>query len=470
VALLQYVRFHLTLLFLAAGAGANVTLGIPRLREIIMTASRAIKTPTMSIPLDSSVTEKQGVKLARFLTKLTLSELVASQGGIKVVETLMQGDAGNWQRAYIVTMKLHPAERIMEAFGLSLRDVATVVGKAFVPKLAYLMKQELRRSAVEGDVGAPSVDGADSSKFVQDVTDAGSSRRNDDDNNADELENTGNENDDDDEGAVGEEDGVMASRFGHKDEMDTYEDMDDEDRAATNQHLSEDEVSDGEEEAPSSIPADDEEQREKTSFKENQGVMISKANNTISLPPLRVDPSARPLLMVGLVERAAATTLVRSRNKIEQAFVNEEEGRGRCLQTAGVNFEEMWRLDRVDHNRLMSNDIWAVRCAYGVEAARGNIVEQIRAVFGAYGIEVDPHHLSLIADYMTFEGGYNPMNRIGMEGSSSPFLQMSFETTTHFLTQASLNSRTDDLASPSANLVVGRPIRHGTGTIELLAV
>lgn len=172
MALLQYVRFHLTLLFLAAGAGANVTLGIPRLREIIMTASRAIKTPTMSIPLDSSVTEKQGVKLARFLTKLTLSELVASQGGIKVVETLMQGDAGNWQRAYIVTMKLHPAERIMEAFGLSLRDVATVVGKAFVPKLAYLMKQELRRSAVEGDVGAPSVDGAESSKFVQAVTDA----------------------------------------------------------------------------------------------------------------------------------------------------------------------------------------------------------------------------------------------------------------------------------------------------------
>jgi DNA-directed RNA polymerase I subunit RPA1 len=145
--------------------------------------------------------------------------------------------------------------------------------------------------------------------------------------------------------------------------------------------------------------------------------------------------------MVDLVERAAATTLVRSRSKNEQAVVNEEEGREPyCLQTAGVNFKELWRLNRVNHNRLMSNDIWAVRCAYGVEAARSNIVEQIRPVVGAYGIEVDPHHLSLIADYMTFEGGYNPMNRIGREGSNSPFLQMSFETTTH-LTQASLNYR-----------------------------
>jgi DNA-directed RNA polymerase I subunit RPA1 len=115
VAFLQYVIFHLTLLSLAAGAGANVTLGIPRLREIIMTASRAIKTTTMSIPLDFSVTEKQAVKLARFFTKPPLLELLASQGGIKVVE-ILQGDAGNWQRAYIVTMNRHLAERIMEAF------------------------------------------------------------------------------------------------------------------------------------------------------------------------------------------------------------------------------------------------------------------------------------------------------------------------------------------------------------------
>lgn len=66
--------------------------------------------------------------------------------------------------------------------------------------------------------------------------------------------------------------------------MDTYEGMDDEDRAATNQHLSEDEVSDGEEEEPSSTsatPADDEEQRETTSFKENRGVTITKFNMSI---------------------------------------------------------------------------------------------------------------------------------------------------------------------------------------------
>lgn len=35
---------------LAGHGGANVTLGIPRLREILMTAAKCIKTPSMTLP------------------------------------------------------------------------------------------------------------------------------------------------------------------------------------------------------------------------------------------------------------------------------------------------------------------------------------------------------------------------------------------------------------------------------------
>ena len=65
-------------------------------------------------------------------------------------------------------------------------------------------------------------------------------------------------------------------------------------------------------------------------------------------------------------------------------------------------------------------------------------MQEIAGVFGVYGINVDPRHLSLIADYMTFEGGYKPFNRIGMNSNPSPFSQMSFETTTSFLTTATM--------------------------------
>ena len=66
----------------------------------------------------------------------------------------------------------------------------------------------------------------------------------------------------------------------------------------------------------------------------------------------------------------------------------------------------------------------------------------LTGVFGVYGIDVNPRHLSLIADFMTRTGSYLPMNRMGMNECSSPFLQMSFETTSTFLTKAASEGTT----------------------------
>lgn len=61
--------------FHMAGRGeANVTLGIPRLREILMTASSAIKTPIMTFPLKTGKSLKDANELANRLRKIRLSE------------------------------------------------------------------------------------------------------------------------------------------------------------------------------------------------------------------------------------------------------------------------------------------------------------------------------------------------------------------------------------------------------------
>ncbi|CAJ1955371.1 unnamed protein product [Cylindrotheca closterium] len=453
--------FHL------AGAGANVTLGIPRLREIIMTASRQLKTPTMSVPLNDSVSDSEALKLTRSFKKLSLGELVAGRKGISVQETLLQDDGGQWQRSYFVTIKFHPAERIKTAFGIDLNDIAKIVATNFVPALAREMKLELRRSATDGD-GTISVQGGEGSPYAA-AAGQDNEEGMDDSPGSEEIASLfDDEADDDDVSSDGNdaEDGVNAS----KSQQQSYGDKDDDEKSTSSTDSSNGSDSDDDNEnAPKSS------QSTKTSSESDLPVSTSMSslkvdakNNSIQLRPLRIDPTARPLLMVGLVEKAASKTLVRSRKNIDSAFINDEEGRGRCLQTAGINFSELWRLEKIDHSRLMSNDIWAIRCSYGVEAARNTIVEQIRSVFGVYGIEVDPRHLSLIADYMTFSGGYTAMNRTGMREMSSPFLQMSFETTAQFLTQAALTGSDDRMESPSANIVVGRPIKHGTGAFSLL--
>lgn len=69
---------------------------------------------------------------------------------------------------------------------------------------------------------------------------------------------------------------------------------------------------------------------------------------------------------------------------------------------------------------------------------------------------------------MTFQGGYRACNRMGIDSSASPFLKMSFETATVFLMEATLHKFSDYLESLSARIVVGRIVKMGTGSFDLL--
>jgi DNA-directed RNA polymerase I subunit RPA1 len=89
-------------------------------------------------------------------------------------------------------------------------------------------------------------------------------------------------------------------------------------------------------------------------------------------------------------------------------------------------------------------------------------------VFDVYGIAVDYRHLSLISDFITFNGDYRAFNRIGMEESNSPFLKMSYETTMKYLIQSSLSKETDWMKSPSSALVLGQVPAVGTGAFDLI--
>jgi DNA-directed RNA polymerase I subunit RPA1 len=66
------------------------------------------------------------------------------------------------------------------------------------------------------------------------------------------------------------------------------------------------------------------------------------------------------------------------------------------------------------------------------------------------------------------QGDFRPLNRMGIMGNVSPLQKMSFETSTRFLVDSCLLGDPDLLASPSARLVVGAPVRGGTGCFDLL--
>lgn len=205
------------------------------------------------------------------------------------------------------------------------------------------------------------------------------------------------------------------------------------------------------------------------------------------------------LLVLEVAERVAAAAMVRHTHGISKCYISDgKDGGPPSVQTDGLNFQvrrtmrgirlpPIDRLDRpshprhpccpqaawsnarlVDVNHVETNDVGAMLDTYGVEAARATLVKEVRSVFGAYGIGVDPRHLGLIADFMTHQGGYRACNRIGIESSASPFLKMSFETATHFLTDATLKGGYDNLSTPASRIVMGRVVGLGSGCCEVL--
>uniref|UniRef100_A0A0E0Q035 DNA-directed RNA polymerase subunit n=1 Tax=Oryza rufipogon TaxID=4529 RepID=A0A0E0Q035_ORYRU len=183
------------------------------------------------------------------------------------------------------------------------------------------------------------------------------------------------------------------------------------------------------------------------------------------------------ILLAQIAQRTARSVFVKACKNIDRCEVNKPKKIDNntintpiTLQTAGVNFEVFHKLvDYLDINEVRSNDIHAMLNTYGVEAARATIIGEVKGVFGAYGIHVDMRHLNLIADFMTFDGGYRPMSRLGMgQFSTSPFGKMTFETATKFIVEAASHGESDTLDGPSASVCLGKPVKVGTGSFGLL--
>jgi DNA-directed RNA polymerase I subunit RPA1 len=129
------------------------------------------------------------------------------------------------------------------------------------------------------------------------------------------------------------------------------------------------------------------------------------------------------MLFVQIAEKTSRSIFFKACNNIDRCTVVQTEERGPIfLQTAGVNFETFWDLEEdLDVRRINSNDICAMLKTYGVEIATATIKNEVNKVFKHYGRTVDNRHLNMIADFMTFDGGYRPMNRIGTgEHCTSP--------------------------------------------------
>ncbi len=139
------------------------------------------------------------------------------------------------------------------------------------------------------------------------------------------------------------------------------------------------------------------------------------------------------------------------------------------IKTSGSNLKSVLKLDEVDKERVFTNDIIETSKVLGIEAGRQLVLTELKKVLDDNGIKVDVRHIMLLSDLMTFSGEVKGIVRTGItKGKASPFARAAFEETTKHLLEAAFKGEKENLTGVVENIIVGQPIKVGTGNVELL--
>ena len=203
-------------------------------------------------------------------------------------------------------------------------------------------------------------------------------------------------------------------------------------------------------------------------IEDSLGVATVQEGTTIEFGP--EEPSYRDLLQ--LVEELRDITFkgIEDINRVvirrEELDDGEEEF---VLYTEGSAFGEALTIEGVDASRTTCNNIHEIYRNLGVEAAREAIIEETNNTLAEQGLDdVNVRHLMLVADIMTNRGEIESIGRHGISGAKKSVLaRAAFEVTVNHLLNAAIHGEVDALNGVTENVIVGKPIKLGTGDVTL---
>ncbi|MGP8321981.1 MAG: DNA-directed RNA polymerase subunit A'' [Methanosarcinaceae archaeon] len=150
--------------------------------------------------------------------------------------------------------------------------------------------------------------------------------------------------------------------------------------------------------------------------------------------------------------------------------VIRKDGEEYTLYTEGSALKEVLEIDGVDTTRTHTNNIVETYDVFGIEAARNSIIKEAIDTLNEQGLTVDIRHIMLVADIMTCDGEVKQIGRHGISGEkASVFARAAFEVTVNHLLDAGMRGDVDELNGVTENIIVGQPIKLGTGDVHLVS-
>ncbi|WMW21114.1 DNA-directed RNA polymerase subunit A'' [Methanolobus mangrovi] len=199
---------------------------------------------------------------------------------------------------------------------------------------------------------------------------------------------------------------------------------------------------------------------------EELGVMVkvseTVANQIIVIPSA---PSYRELLQ--LAKNIHFITL-KGIEGIKRVVIRKD-GEEYTLYTEGSKLKEVLQIEGTDATRTYTNNIGEIFEVFGIEAARNSIIKEATDTLAEQGLTVDIRHIMLVSDIMCCDGEVKQIGRHGISGEkASVFARAAFEVTVTHLLDAGMRGDRDELNGVTENIIVGQPIKLGTGDVHLV--
>lgn len=120
---------------------ANVTLGIPRLREIVMTASQKPKTPSMTMKVRRGISPHDISLFCKRASRITLSQIIDN---VLVHEQLRVEDEAR-RTQFTVNITFYPKHEYQEEHDLQPAEILAAFGVKFPLTLKKEMLKEMKK-------------------------------------------------------------------------------------------------------------------------------------------------------------------------------------------------------------------------------------------------------------------------------------------------------------------------------------
>ena len=157
--------------------------------------------------------------------------------------------------------------------------------------------------------------------------------------------------------------------------------------------------------------------------------------------------------------------------KIKNYYIMKENMQSKHykIEVEGNNMYELLKNPHIQPNTIKTNNMWEVYRMLGVEATRKFLLEELKSIVSSDGTFINPCHLLLLVNIMTFYGQIQSVSRYGVKKETDSVLaKATFEETLDHFSKAAFFSENETIRSVSSSIMCGKRTKIGSGMNDVV--